>query len=126
MSETFIKVIVIFSFAVGVLFLAYKTGEQTVQAKWDIEKGKMEKEAADLRATRQKETTKVVIRYVTKNARTSEKSSKINDAVTKYVPKTTECIIPNNAVTLLDASAKNMVIPGEFQFKMGSAGVNDK
>jgi hypothetical protein len=120
MKETLIKVILIICLIGGILFLTYSAGESVVQAKWDVEKAKMEKEISDLKTNRQLVNTKVVTKYVTRTNNTANKSSSINSAVTKYVPPTanTGCIIPKNIITLFDASVTNTEIPEEFQFKL--------
>lgn len=112
--------IVVCALFVGLMYLSFSAGEKSVQIRWDEEKSKMQKEIDDLTAKQTATTNKVVKVYVNKVKSTDTRTRHINDAVVKYVPPAvnTNCKIPNNVITLLDASARNIDIPKEFQFKL--------
>ncbi len=94
------------------LYLAYHEGENHVQSLWDADKARIQKEVDDLKIKQGAISIKTITRYVNKTQTINTRAGKINDAVTKFVPKADKgCVIPNNVVTILDAAVNNMPIP---------------
>jgi hypothetical protein len=113
MKDFLFKLICFLVVLLGSVYLAYNEGQRSVQVLWDKEKAEAKKEVETI-TLKQADTNEFISRkYIPKINKTTKRASSVNAAVKKYIPPitTTNCVIPNNAITILDAAITNSQLP---------------
>jgi hypothetical protein len=89
----------------------YLYGGYGTEMKWRAEAAKLKADMDRKVAEGQKETTKIVTKYVTKTKVIKEKGDVIIKEVPKFITKDADanCVIPKSFVLLHDSAAKNEV-----------------
>ena len=92
---------------VGAIYLA---GQRHVQIKWDEAKQEVKTDIAEHKADASAVTTEVVTKYVDRVTTVKVKGDTVIKYVDRYITKESDakCVVPNNAVLLIDAAAKNL------------------
>jgi hypothetical protein len=92
------------------LFVVYSKGEAHVQALWDADKARIEAEIEKAKNAQVQVTTVVETKYVDRIKYVKGKSTTIVNTVDRLIPVYQKCDIPENAVNLLDAAARNISV----------------
>ena len=114
MQAILLKYLVVALVVLGGVYFIYHKGEEHVQAKWDIEKARVEAEIKDLKEKAGKVTTVVEIKYVDRIKTVTVKGDTITQYVDRYITAEADknCTIPNNFILLHDSAVKNIVPEG--------------
>jgi hypothetical protein len=80
---------------------------------WDADKIKVQGEIDKLKSAQGVVTIKEVIKYVDRIKYVEGKTKTITEYVDKYITadENKGCVVPNNAITILDAAARNTPLP---------------
>lgn len=111
-SQYFKDALVILVVLLGLWFVYHK-GEEATQKLWDADKVRVQGEIDKLKSQQGEVTVKEVIKYVDRIKVVEGKSKTITEYVDRYItPEANKsCVIPNNAITIIDAAARNVVLP---------------
>jgi hypothetical protein len=95
------------------LWFVYHKGEEATQKLWDTDKIRVQGEIDKLKGQQAEVTVKEVIKYVDRVKYVEGKTKTITEYVDKYITSDSNkgCVIPNNAVTIIDAAARNTPLP---------------
>lgn len=100
-----IKYIVFLAIVFGSLFAAYYKGKTDASKDYEIQLLENQKKIDDLIIKQAEVKDKVITEYVTKTKVIKEKGDNVVTKIKEYV--ITDCIIPNNAVSLYDDAVNN-------------------
>jgi hypothetical protein len=111
-SQYFKDALVILAVLFGIWFIYHK-GEEATQKLWDADKLLVQAEIEKLKGKQGEVTIKEVIKYVDRVKVVEGKTKTITEYVDKYITTDSNkgCVIPNNAVTIIDAAARNTPLP---------------
>lgn len=103
----------VFQLAGIVLLVAgvYFKGSYSTEMHWRNKVDEMNAQIDKIKAESSKASKQVVYKYIERTKVVKEKNNAIRTQVTKYITKEADanCTIPNSAVVLHDAAAKNVV-----------------
>lgn len=103
----------VFQLAGIVLLVAgvYFKGSYSTEMHWRNKVDEMNAQIDKIKAESSKASNQVVYKYIERTKVVKEKNNAIRTQVTKYITKEADanCTIPNSAVVLHDAAAKNVV-----------------